>query len=142
MLFQQAYAQELNENSNKEQVVEENEITENNKMYVLPELSIDAERATFQALMRRPQDEIGSEKMQALPTHNPVTMLRSHNSSVTYGTGLAGATVTPRVRGLPSKYAAVTVDGVPINTPYWWNSPSSGFPVSRLKKITLSNTGS
>ena len=147
MLAQPLFAQkEITDNNIANQnFIEENtdnSTVDSGSTYVLPELSIDAERATYQALISRPQDEISSEKMQALPTHNPVTMLRSQNSSVTYGTGLAGATVTPRVRGLPSKYAAVTVDGVPINTPYWWNSPLSGFPVSRLKKITLANTGS
>ena len=146
MLAQPLFAQEeiMNDNSSLQNATQETDenSSNSNSVFVLPELSIDAERATYQALISRPQDEIDSERMQSLPTHNPVTMIRSQNSSVTYGTGLAGATVTPRVRGLPSKYAAVTVDGVSINTPYWWNSPLSGFPLSRLKKITVSNTGS
>lgn len=119
-----------------------NEMTEADKTYVMPELSIDAERATYQALISRPQDEISSEQMEAMPTHNPIEMLRNNNSSVALGGGLGGATVSPRIRGLSSRYTSVTVDGMSVNTPWNWSSPLSGFPLSRLKKITLTNTGS
>ena len=98
-------------------------MTEADKTYVMPELAIDAERATYQALIRRPQDEITPEQMEAMPTHNPVEMLHSYNSSIALGGGLGGATVVPRIRGLSGRYTNVTVDGMTVNTPWNWSSP-------------------
>lgn len=139
LLVSPAFAQEVEEAVNNGEAVE---MTEADKTYVMPELAIDAERATYQALITRPQDEITPEQMEAMPTHNPVEMLRSYNSSIALGGGLGGSTVTPRIRGLSSRYTNVTVDGMSVNTPWNWSSPLSGFPLSRLSKITLSNTGS
>ncbi len=139
LLVTPAFAQEAEEVENNSEAVE---MTEADKTYVMPELAIDAERATYQALITRPQDEITPEQMEAMPTHNPVEMLRSYNSSIALGGGLGGATVVPRIRGLSGRYTNVTVDGMTVNTPWNWSSPLSGFPLSRLSKITLSNTGS
>ncbi|MBR4571372.1 MAG: TonB-dependent receptor [Candidatus Riflebacteria bacterium] len=139
ILVTPAFAQETEEAENNSETVE---MTESEQTYVLPELSIDAERATYQALITRPQDEITSEQIESMPTHNPVEMIRSYNSSIRLGDGLGGATVAPSIRGLSSRYTNVTVDGMTINTPWNWSSPLSGFPLSRLSKITLSNTGS
>ena len=139
LLVTPAFAQEAEEAQNNSEAVE---MTEADKTYVMPELAIDAERATYQALIRRPQDEITEEQMEAMPTHNPVEMLRSYNPSVTLGGGLGGAVIAPRIRGLDSKYTNVTVDGMAVNTPWNWSSPLAGFPLSRLSKITVSNTGS
>ena len=139
ILVTPAFAQEAVEVENNNEPVE---MTESDQTYVLPELSIDAERATYQALITRPQDEITSEQIESMPTHNPVEMIRSYNSSIRLGDGLGGATVAPSIRGLSSRYTNVTVDGMTINTPWNWSSPLSGFPLSRLSKITLSNTGS
>ncbi|MDD3001099.1 MAG: TonB-dependent receptor [Candidatus Riflebacteria bacterium] len=118
------------------------EPTEEDLVYIIPSMAVDADRATYQALITRPQDEISSEKMQALSTHNPVKMIRSQNSSLVTGGGLGGATISPAIRGLESRYTAVTVDGASVNTPWNWSSPLSGFPLSRLKKISVANTGS
>lgn len=125
-----------------DEINNEIEMTEADKTYVMPELSIDAERATYHALISRQQDEITPEQMEAAPTHNPVEMLRSYNSSVALGGGLGGATVSPSLRGLSSRYTNVTVDGMSVNTPWNWSSPLSGFPISRLKKIVVANSGS
>ncbi|MDD2624076.1 MAG: TonB-dependent receptor [Candidatus Riflebacteria bacterium] len=111
-------------------------------VYIIPSLAVDADRATYQAIISRPQDEISSDKMQVLSTHNPVKMIRSQNSSIVTGGGLGGATINPAIRGLESRYTAVTVDGASVNTPWNWSSPLSGFPLSRLKKISVANTGS
>ena len=118
------------------------DMTEADMTYIMPELSIDAERATYQALISRPQDVISKNQMESTPTHNPVEMLRNYNSSVALGGDIGGATVTPSVRGLSSRYTSVTVDGMSVNTPWNWSSPLSGFPLSRLKKITVTNSGS
>ena len=139
LLVTPAFAQEAEEAQNNSEAVE---MTEADKTYVMPELAIDAERATYQALITRPQDEITPEQMEAISTHNPVEMLRAYNSSIALGGGLGGATVVPRIRGLSGRYTNVTVDGMTVNTPWNWSSPLSGFPLSRLSKITLSNTGS
>jgi outer membrane cobalamin receptor len=111
-------------------------------VYIIPSLAVDADRATYQAIISRPQDEISSDKMQVLSTHNPVKIIRSQNSSIVTGGGLGGATISPAIRGLESRYTAVTVDGASVNTPWNWSSPLSGFPLSRLKKISVANTGS
>lgn len=126
-----------NENFNNDISIENTET-----VYIMPELAIDAERATYQALISRPQDDITSEQLEAMPTHNPVEMLRSYNSSVSLGAGVGGATVGPSLRGLASRYTNVTVDGMSVNTPWSWSSPLSGFSFSRLKKITVANPGS
>ena len=137
-----AFAQEVEEAEEVQNSAEAVEMTEADKTYVMPELAIDAERATYHALIRRPQDEVDKERIQLNPSNNPVKMLRSLNSSVTLGGGLGGSTVTPSIRGLSSKYTNVTIDGIPVNTPWNWSSVISGFPLNRLSKITLSNTGS
>ncbi len=142
LLVTPAFAQEAEEADEAQNNTEAVEMTEADKTYMMPELAIDAERATYQALITRPQDEITPEQMEAMPTHNPVEMLRSYNSSIALGGGLGGSTVTPRIRGLSSRYTNVTVDGMTVNTPWNWSSPLSGFPLSRLSRITLSNTGS
>ncbi len=117
-------------------------IVEAENIFVLPELSIDAERATYQALISRPQDEITSEQIESSTTRNPIEMLRNNNSSITINKGLGGSTVTPAIRGLTPRHTNVTMDGININTPWTWTSPLSGFPLSRLKKITVANSGS
>lgn len=117
-------------------------VAESENVFVLPELSIDAERASYQSLISRPQDEITSDQLESSSTHNPIEMLRNYNSSVTIGWGLGGSTVTPAIRGLAAHYTNVTIDGMNINTPWSWSSPISGFPLSRLKKITVANPGS
>lgn len=61
LLVTPAFAQEAEEVENNSEAVE---MTEADKTYMLPELAIDAERATYQALITRPQDEITPE----LPT--------------------------------------------------------------------------
>ena len=71
LLVTTAFAQEAEEAQNNSEAVE---MTEADKTYVMPELAIDAERATYQALIRRPQDEITPEQMEAISTHNPVEM--------------------------------------------------------------------
>ena len=100
ILVTPAFAQEAEEAENNREAVE---MTESEQTYVLPELSIDAERATYQALITRPQDEITSEQIESMPTHNPVEMIRSYNSSIRLGDGLGGATVAPSIRGLSSR---------------------------------------
>ncbi|HMM58535.1 MAG TPA: hypothetical protein PKC25_00230, partial [Candidatus Rifleibacterium sp.] len=67
--------------------------------YKLSDLNIDAERATYQASIARPQDEIASSAIELKLQRNPIKMLQSHNSSVVLGGGLRGATVTPTYRG-------------------------------------------
>lgn len=104
--------------------------------YQLPDLSIDAERATYQALISRPQDEIDAQTIKLKAQRNPIKMLHAMNSSVLLGGGLRGATVTPTMRGFDGKYTTVAVDGCPINTGWNGTSPLSGFPVSRMQKIT------
>jgi len=105
--------------------------------YKLSDLSIDAERATYQALIARPQDEIGSSAIELKLQRNPIKMLHSHNPSIVLGGGLRGATVIPAYRGFDGKYMAVTLDGCPINTGWNGTSPLSGFPLNRLQKITV-----
>ena len=68
--------------------------TSGNETYKLPVLTIDAEKARYQGLITRPQDEISQDVIIHRPTSNPVEMLRSLNSSVTPGSGLLGAIFT------------------------------------------------
>lgn len=105
--------------------------------YQIPEMTIDAERATYQALISRPQDEIGSAAIELKLQRNPVKMLHTCNPSIVLGGGLRGATVTPAYRGFDGKYMAVTIDGCPVNTGWNGTSPLSGFPMSRMQKITV-----
>lgn len=129
-----AYSQEEN--------IPANENTETVMTFVMPELAIDAERNTYQQLISREQDEITDEKIKMIPQSNPVKLFRSQNSSICLTGGLGGSTVSPSVRGLDARYTNVTVDGTAVNTPWGWSSLISGFPMGRLKKITLANTGS
>lgn len=115
--------------------------SEDDAVYIMPALSIDADRATYQSIISRPQDEVSPERIQSTVTHNPIKMIRAQNSSVVLGGGLGGATVAPKVRGHESRYTAITVDGASVNTPWNWSSPLSGFPISRLKRLTVANTG-
>ncbi len=105
--------------------------------YKLSDLNIDAERATYQALIARPQDEIASSAIELKLQRNPVKMVYSQNSSIVLDGGLRSATVTPSYRGHQSRYMAVTLDGCPINTGWNGTSPLSGFPMTRLQKITV-----
>lgn len=109
--------------------------------YKLPDLSIDAERATFQGLISRPQDEVDAKTIELKSQKNPIKLLHAFNSSVLIGGGLRGATVTPAMRGFDGKYTAVTVDGCPVNTGWNGTSPLSGFPLSRMQKITAVPSG-
>lgn len=110
--------------------------------FALPELAIDAERATYQSLISRPQDEISKEVIDLRQTSNPIELLRSTNSSVTGENGLLGAIYTPGLRGFDGKHTKVLLDGCPMNTP-WSNSSSlSGFPLRRLQKATIIPGGS
>ncbi|NCB40340.1 MAG: TonB-dependent receptor [Erysipelotrichia bacterium] len=110
---------------------------QNEQIYKLPNLTIDAERATYQSLISRAQDEIASEVIQLKPTRDPVELLRKMNPSITSSHSLLGAIITPELRGFDGKHTKVLVDGCPINTP--WNSSSSlsGFPLRRLQKATV-----
>ncbi len=105
--------------------------------YKLSDLNIDAERATYQSLIARPQDEIASSAIELKLQRNPIKMLHSHNPSIVFDGGLRGATITPSYRGFGGKYMAITLDGCPINTGWNGTSPLSGFPMSRLQKITV-----
>ncbi len=116
-------------------------ISEDDAIYIMPSLSIDADRATYQSIISRPQDEVSQERIESTVTHNPIKMIRAQNSSVVLGGGLGGATVAPKVRGHDPRYTAITVDGASVNTPWNWTSPLSGFPLSRLKRLTVANTG-
>lgn len=111
------------------------------QIYKLPNLLIDAERATFNGLISRPQDEIDAKTIELKSQKNPIKLLHALNSSVIIGGGLRGATVTPTMRGFDSKYTAVTIDGCPINTGWNGTSPLSGFPLSRMQKITAVQGG-
>ncbi len=126
----------------QEENISVNENTETVMTFVMPELAIDAERSTYQQLISREQDEVTDEKLQMIPHSNPVKLFRSQNSSICLTGGLGGSTVSPSVRGLDARYTNVTVDGTAVNTPWGWSSLISGFPMGRLKKITLANTGS
>jgi len=105
--------------------------------YKLSDLNIDAERATYQSLIARPQDEIASSAIELKLQRNPIKMLHSHSPSIVFDGGLRGATITPSYRGFGGKYMAITLDGCPINTGWNGTSPLSGFPMSRLQKITV-----
>ena len=126
----------------QEENIPANENPETVMTFVMPELAIDAERNTYQQLISREQDEITDEKIKMIPQSNPVKLFRSQNSSISLTGGLGGSTVSPSVRGLDARYTNVTVDGTAVNTPWGWSSLISGFPMGRLKKITLANTGS
>lgn len=110
--------------------------------YRLPDLAVDAERATYKGLFERSQDAITIEKIELKPYKDPVELLRSMNSSITGGHSLLGSVMTPELRGFDGKHTKVLVDGCPINTP--WNSTSSlsGFPLRRLQKATVVPGGS
>lgn len=110
--------------------------------YTLPVLSIDAEKATWQGLISRPQDEISQEVISHKPTSNPVDLIRSLNSSVTPGNGLLGSVFTPELRGFDGKHTKVLVDGCAVNTPWNGASSLSGFPLRRLQKATVVPGGS
>jgi|GEM_PF-927785 len=110
--------------------------------YILPALSIDAERATYQGFISRPQDEISSEVIKLRPTSNPVELLRSLNSSITISHSLLGAILTPELRGFDGKHTKVLIDGCPVNTPWNGASSLSGFPLRRLQKATVVPGGS
>ncbi|MBU1107040.1 MAG: TonB-dependent receptor [Candidatus Riflebacteria bacterium] len=111
--------------------------TQKTESFKLPDLAIDAERATYQGLISRPQDEISKEMIELKPTSNPVELLRAMNSSITMSHSLLGSIITPELRGFDGKHTKVMVDGCPVNTP--WNSASSlsGFPLRRLQKATI-----
>lgn len=108
----------------------------------LPDLAIDAERATYQGLFERTQDAVMLEKIELKPYKDPVDLLRSLNPSITGGHSLLGAIMTPELRGFDGKHTKVLIDGCSINTP--WNSSSSlsGFPIRRLQKATVVPGGS
>lgn len=110
--------------------------------YQLPELAIDAERATYRDLIARPQDEISQRMIELKPTRDPVELLRSINPSITGAHSLLGAIYTPELRGFDGKHTKVMIDGNPMNTP--WNNTSSlsGFPLRRLQKATVIPGGS
>ncbi len=110
--------------------------------YTLPPLTIDAEKATYQGLISRPQDEISQEVIKHKPTSNPVELLRSLNSSITTGNSLLGAIFTPQLRGFESNQTKVLVDGCPVNTPWNGASSLSGFPLRRLQKVSVIPGGS
>ena len=114
----------------------------NSQAYRLPDLAVDAERATYKGLFERSQDAITIEKIELKPYKDPVELLRSMNSSITGGHSLLGSVMTPELRGFDGKHTKVLVDGCPINTP--WNSTSSlsGFPLRRLQKATVVPGGS
>ncbi|HEY9070847.1 MAG TPA: TonB-dependent receptor [Candidatus Ozemobacteraceae bacterium] len=116
--------------------------TGGNAIYNLPVLTIDAEKATYQGLITRPQDEIPQNLILHRPTSNPVELLRSLNSSVTPGNGLLGAVFTPQLRGFESNQTKVLIDGCPVNTPWNGASSLSGFPLRRLQKASIIPGGS
>ncbi len=126
MLFSASFAQE----------------TPEPRVFNLPELSIDAERATYQSMIARPQDRVSREVIELKPGKDPVDLLRSVNSSITGSHSLLGAIMTPELRGFDGKHTKILLDGCPINTP--WNNTSSlsGFPLRRLQKITVAPGGS
>lgn len=115
---------------------------ETEENFKLPELAIDAERATYQSLISRPQDEISKEIIDLRQTSNPIELLRSTNPSITSSHSLLGAIYTPELRGFDGKHTKVMIDGNPMNTP--WNNTSSlsGFPIRRLQKATVIPGGS
>lgn len=120
----------------------QSETSDEGNVYRLPELSIDAERATYQSMISRPQDEISREAIELKPGKDPVDLIRSLNSSISGSHSLLGAILTPELRGFDGKHTKVLLDGCPINTP--WNNTSSlsGFPLRRLQKITVAPGGS
>ncbi|MFZ5952247.1 MAG: TonB-dependent receptor plug domain-containing protein [Candidatus Rifleibacteriota bacterium] len=115
---------------------------EQEKVFQLQEMTIDAERATYQNMISRPQDEISKETIELKPGKDPVDLLRSMNSSISGSHSLLGAILTPELRGFDGKHTKVLLDGCPINTP--WNNTSSlsGFPLRRLQKISVAPGGS
>ena len=117
-------------------------IEETTQIFTLPELKIDAERATYQSMIERPQDNISREEIELKPGKDPADLLRSMNSSITNSHSLLGAIMTPELRGFDGKHTKILLDGCPINTP--WNNTSSlsGFPLRRLQKITVAPGGS
>lgn len=112
------------------------------RIFNLPELSIDAERATYQSMIARPQDTVSREEIELKPGKDPVDLLRSMNSSISGNHSLLGSVMTPELRGFDGKHTKILLDGCPINTP--WNNTSSlsGFPLRRLQKITVAPGGS
>lgn len=117
-------------------------IADAGQTFTLPELAVDAERATYQGLFERPQDAITREKIELRPYKDPVTLLRSMNPSITGAHSLLGAIMTPELRGFDGRHTKILVDGCPVNTP--WNSSSSlsGLPMRRLQKATVIPGGS
>jgi len=113
-----------------------------NQAFRLPDLAVDAERATYKGIFERTQDAIDLEKIELKTYRDPVELLRTMNPSITGGHSLLGAIMTPELRGFDGKHTRVLVDGCPINTP--WNSTSSlsGFPLRRLQKATVVPGGS
>ncbi len=110
-------------------------------IFVLPELQIDAERASYNGLISRFQDEITPEMIELKPTRDPVELLRSMNSSVTVSNSLLGSIMTPELRGFDGKHTKVLIDGCPVNTPWNGTSSLSGFPLRRLQKATIAPGG-
>ncbi|PKL43068.1 MAG: hypothetical protein CVV41_11730 [Candidatus Riflebacteria bacterium HGW-Riflebacteria-1] len=109
--------------------------------YRLPDMAVDAERATYQGLISRPHDEIDAKTIELKSQRNPIKLLHAFNASVMFGGtsdgSLRGATVAPTLRGFGGKYTAVTVDGCPVNTGWNGTSPLSGFPLSRMQRVSV-----
>lgn len=111
--------------------------SEEQESFKLPDLAIDAERATYQSIISRPQDELTRETIDLRQTSNPIELLHSVNPSISLSHSLLGAIYTPELRGFDGKHTKVLLDGNALNTP-WNNTTSlSGFPLRRLQKVTV-----
>jgi outer membrane cobalamin receptor len=106
-------------------------------VFSLPSLTIDAERATYQSIISRPNDEIDQQKIELLQKTNPVDLISKINPSVNFNHSLLGAITTPEMRGFDGRQTRVMLDGSPINTPWNGSSQLSGFPLRRLHKVSV-----
>jgi len=113
-----------------------------NQAFRLPDLAVDAERATYKGLFERTQDSISLEKIELKAYKDPVELLRSMNPSITGGHGLLGSVMTPEIRGFEGRHTKVLIDGCSINTAWNGTSSLSGFPIRRLQKATVVPGGS
>ncbi|NLM17290.1 MAG: TonB-dependent receptor [Candidatus Riflebacteria bacterium] len=110
--------------------------------YRLPDISVvDIERAEYVPVYQKSLDVIESEQIKLKAERNPVKLLQESNSSVVFGGGLRGATVTPSYRGFAPRYTLVTLDGTLVNTPWNGTSLISGFPLARLKQVKTVSPG-
>ncbi|GAB4272649.1 MAG: hypothetical protein Kow0029_11490 [Candidatus Rifleibacteriota bacterium] len=108
--------------------------------FKLPDLSIDAEKASLTLTTDNYVDEISSKTMLLRPVMPPNESLKL-NSSITLPGSMKGMGGAPSIRGFPNYTNQVLLDGTPITMP-WANWSNIGtFPLRRLQKISLIKGG-